>query len=197
MAAEILCPDCGGVIGATEVNDGIGWPCTCGTGGSSQPGGRSPDDTDVDMPAFTDEAAGRAGAGGASAGTATAKRTEGPPKPCITCGRDTNGHRRFKDHRGYMCYACAKAEQVQARAGSFKCEACGRWMPDQVKHAHLGKTICATCLGQEREAERKRPKKVDTSAHAAHERRNLYILLAIMAVLLTIVILRQVGVLGT
>ncbi|HLL89092.1 MAG TPA: hypothetical protein VK324_07290 [Tepidisphaeraceae bacterium] len=188
MAAEILCPDCGGVVGATEVTDGIGWPCTCGVGGGGG-GNGSPDDTDLDMPAIS------GGTATTTATTTATPRVDRPPKPCVSCGRDTNGHRRFKDSRGYVCFACAKAEQQKARADAFKCEGCGRWMPLHSRHDYLGTTVCPTCLAERRDADRKRPRKLDTSAHVAHERRNLYVLLSIMGVLLLIVILRQTGVL--
>src|SRR5688572_32812467 len=94
MSKHLLCPDCGGIIGATEATE-EGHPCEC-FGGGSDGGGLSLSDTDrIDSPV---SAAERAAAAAVS-------------KICITCGKDTSGHRRIKDSRGYQCYPFAKAER--------------------------------------------------------------------------------------
>src|SRR5436309_2393163 len=71
MAGELLCPDCGGVVGATETTE-AGPPCTCFTSSSS--------DTAVDMPSPAGE--------------------KQEAKICVLCGKDVTGHRRLKDSRG-------------------------------------------------------------------------------------------------
>src|SRR6266436_5989471 len=102
MAGELMCPECGGVVGETEVTD-AGPPCTCFSSNSS--------DTAVDMPS--------------PAGAAS------QPKICVLCGKDVSGHRRLKDSRGYVCYNCAKEEQRQERGGRVRCRSCGRLVKEE------------------------------------------------------------------
>src|SRR5947207_14153959 len=97
MANDVLlCPDCGGVIGATASS---GHPCTC----------FSAEDLATIDPT---------GATQAKEGTVV------EAKICVVCGKDCAGHRRFKDSRGYICYACNKSQKSQELGKDGVCTQC-------------------------------------------------------------------------
>src|SRR4051794_15533683 len=97
MPEIVRCPDCGGIVGATEATD-EGRPCTCFT----QPDHRTDDDshgTDV-MP---------------SQGAAS------PQKFCRVCGKDLTGKKRLKDSLGYWCPECAKEDALKKEEKGTPC----------------------------------------------------------------------------
>ena len=168
MAGELLCPDCGGVVGATETTD-AGPPCTCFTSDSSS-------DTAVDMPSPAGE--------------------KPPAKLCVICGKDVTGHRRLKDSRGYICYSCAKEEQKRERGGRVRCHSCGKLVPEEALNEYEGTRICNKCNAERIKMQKQEIKRIGiVGAHDRHEKRNLYILLGIAAFLFLVIILNRLGVL--
>jgi hypothetical protein len=167
MAGELLCPDCGGVVGATETTD-AGPPCTCFASDSS--------DTAVDMPSPANEV--RA------------------PKICVVCGKDVTGHRRLKDSRGYICYSCAKEEQKRERGGRVRCRSCAKLVPEDALNEYEGTKICNKCYAERLKLQKQEIKRIGLAgAHDRHEKRRLYAMLAVAGFLLLIILLNKVGLL--
>jgi transcription initiation factor IIE alpha subunit len=117
MTDEFLCPECGGVIGATEAT-AAGKPCTCVT--------QSPSNADTAV--------------------LTAQSTT-PKKVCCQCGVDVTGKKRLKDSRGYWCYDCHKKDlekQGQTRV-QITCPDCGESFDEQKMIQHGGSLLCKEC----------------------------------------------------
>ena len=174
MSKHLLCPDCGGIIGATETNE-EGHPCEC-FGGS----GDKLSDTDrIDSPVPASERAAAAAA---------------VSKICFTCGKDTSGHRRIKDSRGYQCYACAKADRRKEVGDTVKCPDCGRRVRGNTLREYEGMKICGRCIEHRRDVKKKAVRKVATHTFERHEKKQLKWLLLVFAVLIVIVVLSWMNV---
>jgi len=123
MSDEFICPDCGGVIGATEVTE-AGRPCTCLTGGDAE--GNSSSDTAVFQ---------------------SAPAVKVSDKVCWKCGTDVAGKKRLKDANGYWCMECHQIDL--ARKGKFKpgvtCPDCGKSFEPERMIDHAGKQLCKPC----------------------------------------------------
>ena len=48
-----------------------------------------------------------------------------PAKVCHRCGQDLKRQRRYRDHSGYWCVACSKADKKAYRASHLPCDDCG------------------------------------------------------------------------
>jgi len=153
MATNVVCPDCGGLIGEVPAGE---TPCTCHFAPAESD---SKSDTGI---------------------IASPTKIE---KFCVVCGKDTVGHRRLKDSRGYICYPCAKAEQAAMKAGKVRCKLCRKLVkPDGL--VPLGKRmVCKVCFADNQESERFK-KKISTKEYDTHEKRNLIVLAFIAVVLL-------------
>lgn len=180
MAVDLICPDCGGVIGATGIDSSGRGPCTCfkeeavttRTESGSPVERDDPSDT-VSLPSQQQPAE--------QAGTAAL------PKLCITCGKNVTGHRRVKDSRGYMCYDCAKKEVKAEKEGTVPCGECGRRMKEAGLLFYKGKKICRSCYDHNKEIDQKN-RKVATKEIDEYEKRNVIILAIIFGILGLIVI---------
>lgn len=168
MAVDLICPDCGGVIGGTGVDAAGRGPCTC----APEPEAPSPEREDssdtVSLP---------------SQQTAT----ESAPKLCISCGKNVSGHRRVKDSRGYMCYDCAKSEVKAEKEGTIPCADCRRRIKEAGLIMYKGKRICKICYDHLAEVDRKN-RKVATKEIDEYEKRNVIILGVVFGILTIIVI---------
>jgi len=168
MSTELMCPDCGGVVGATEATE-AGPPCTCFTSVSKS-------DTAVDLPSPAEPA---------------------KPKICVLCGKDVAGHRRVKDSRGYLCYECAKAEQKKENGGRVRCRVCGRMVKEENLGEYDGTKMCDRCQHERTVANKKEIKRIGiASTHSRYEKKQLYILLSVAGFLLLIILLRQLHIIG-
>ena len=139
MIDEMLCPDCGGVVGATETTD-AGPPCRCfeylnASHGSSL-SGQSVEASLVDAPRPV------------------------VPKICIKCGKDVAGHRRVKDSRGYTCVDCAKEEIKQERGGRVRCRSCGHLVKEETLEDYEGTKICMTCMAERKRLQKEQIKRI-------------------------------------
>lgn len=163
MAGEMLCPDCGGVVGATETTS-AGTPCSCFAGASSK------EDTAIDLPGIS-----------------------APPQPkiCALCGKDVSGHRRVKDSRGYVCYDCAKAEQLKERGGRVRCRSCGRLAKQETMvKTESGSKICSRCNAEQIKARKQELRKLGIAdARNRFEKSRLLIFVAIAILLLGVIML--------
>ena len=155
----VVCPDCGGIIGGNG-SDGRR-ACTCVLSAATA---SKSDTVRIDLP------------------LPDVNETRNQ-KVCITCGKDVTGHRRVKDSRGYMCYACAKAEMEAEREGTVPCAECNR----RVKPAGLvnydGIKICKKCFNDHKELKKKAVRKVATRHYELHEKKTLMWLAIIFCVL--------------
>ena len=165
MAVDLICPDCGGIIGGSGTDaDGRG-PCTCCR---DRPGDSS--DT-VSIPVAP-------------------KQRElkiDSVKRCILCGKDVTGHRRVKDSRGYLCYDCAKKEIHVEKAGTIPCADCKRRIKEAGLINYQGRRICKICYDFHKEQERLK-KKVPTEHYEAHEKRTIIILSVVFSILALILV---------
>lgn len=162
MSVDIVCPDCGGIIGGTGANGRQA--CSCAVPPTKSDTVR----IETPVPDLNDARA---------------------SKVCIVCGKDTAGHRRVKDSRGYMCYPCAKAEMDAEKAGTVRCAECGR----RVKPAGLvdydGIRICRKCFNDHKELKKKAVKKVATRHYELHEKKTLMTLAIVFTVLLILILI--------
>lgn len=174
MAEDLICPDCGGVIGGSGVDSEGRSPCSCykeAVVTKTQSDEREDSSDTVSLPS-------QPAAGGDTS-----------PKLCFACGKNVSGHRRVKDSRGYMCYDCAKAEVKQEKAGTIPCADCKKRLKEGGLVMYKGRRICKTCHGHLSELDRK-SRKVATKEIDEYEKRNIYVLGGIFGVL-TLIILWQ------
>ncbi len=184
MDEPLICPDCGGVIGATEATD-AGKPCTCFDYGKSI-GAKAADAT-------ADDALNSAPPGPEAVGEDPSGLTgTGVAKLCIKCGVDVAGKKRIHDHRGYLCYDCAKEERRAERGDRVRCASCSRWAAPHAITEYEGMKICDQCLHERQQVALKSFKKLGIKTNQVrHERRQLYTLLAVAGFLLLIILLRK------
>jgi hypothetical protein len=88
MAVDLICPECGGIIGASDIDDNGRSPCSCLDDEPAASPVVDKSDT-VTMP--SPEPAERK--------PARAVETDAPEKVCFACGKNVSGHRRTKDSR--------------------------------------------------------------------------------------------------
>jgi hypothetical protein len=170
MTRELICPECGGIVGGDGSNGHA--PCRCFPTDS----GKSDTATleYLTQPTVT---------------TTTREKT------CRICGKDVNGHRRIKDSRGYTCYACAKAEEEAAENDGIEriaCAECGKKVRPAGIVEHDGIRICRSCHNHHREMARSKPRVIDSKYHDEHERRRLKIMAAIAGVLILVLLIKWV-----
>jgi hypothetical protein len=174
MSVDLICPECGGVIGGVGVDSQGRGPCTCFSNS-------------------TEEAEEKDGTVSIPSPQAVIERTTSsmPEKVCIVCGKNLSGHRRVKDSRGYMCYRCAKEEINKEQAGTIPCAECGRRVKEKGLISYLGIKICRRCYEDHKESKRKMVKKIATKQYEIHEKRSLIILAVIFIILGMIVLFTQ------
>jgi hypothetical protein len=160
MIGELLCPDCGGVVGATETTD-AGPPCRCFV---SEPSTKS--DTVSDLPAPVEVPA---------------------AKICRICGKDVTGQKRAKDNTGYYCYECAKAEEKKERQGRVRCKVCGHLTKEENIQPYDGVKMCHRCREERDDLKKQEIKRLGfKGARTREELRRIYLMAAALVVLLLI-----------
>jgi hypothetical protein len=174
-STELTCPDCGGIIGAAEGSSGRA--CRCWANNQAP-------DTNASEPSSGD----------------TVVEPSGPAtKVCCQCGKDLTGKKRLRDSRGYWCVDCHKADKLANAPKGEKCDDCGRIVAPAALSEFEGRRICGICRNDRAEAarEKRRLSPVKTDAYQQLDRRRLYVMFAVFAVLLLIIILRQMHLIGT
>ncbi len=174
MSDPIICPDCGGVIGAGAGDDVK--VCQCGSNAYH------PTDQQVAIAEATVQAVRDA--------------TPAVEKFCRICRRNLAGHRRLKDANGYICVVCAKDERDAKLAGMVACIECGKKLKPAGLIDYHGTKICKRCYADHIEVSRFKAPPPKLDQHDKQEKKRLYILLIIMGVLGSIVLLSQLGILG-
>jgi hypothetical protein len=173
MVEELLCPDCGGVVGATQTT-AAGPPCSCFAGMATTTTAKSSGDTDTDMPVAPVL----------------------PQKICVICGKDVAGHRRIRETRGYLCLDCAKEEEKRDANGRVRCKVCGRMVKDEVMEAYEGTKMCPKCHRERVDMQKTKIKRIGIrTARTREELRTLYTLAGIGGFLLLIILLSLLHVL--
>jgi hypothetical protein len=176
---SMYCPDCGGLIGATETTD-EGRPCTCfkSSDYKSSAGASAPD----------------SGGGDTSVMGQVVAKT----KVCCKCGKDLTGKKRLRDSLGYWCVECHKADEAAHAPKGVKCAECGRIVAEGAITNYEGIRICGKCV-EDRKAQAKRDRKfgkVDDRLYKEHDRQRLFLMLGVLGVLALIILLRALHLLG-
>ena len=174
MSTVIHCPDCGGVVGATQVTD-AGPPCRC-FGGEMNGGPPDSSGTQVmDSPAA------------------------GAAKICCRCGKDVTGKKRLRDSEGYWCVDCHRADKRLHKPTGVKCPSCGRMVSEESLSMYDGDKICSRCVKEKREIKKageKRFRVVDRRKFDAYEKKQALIIAGVLLLIVLIMTLRWFHVIG-
>jgi hypothetical protein len=176
MSTVIHCPDCGGVVGATQVTD-AGPPCRCFGGADLNGNGGPPDPS----------------------GTQVLDSPATQQKICCRCGKDLNGKKRLRDSEGYWCVDCHRADKREHLPSGVRCPSCGRTVAEDSLSNYDGERICNRCVKEKRELKKATEKKfkvVDGQKFDAYEKKQALIILAILGTLALVIALRWLGFLG-
>jgi DNA-directed RNA polymerase subunit RPC12/RpoP len=120
-------------------------------------------------------------------------------KICITCGLDVTHKGRVKDSRGYMCVACSKAEAEATKIKGIRCADCGRKVPESGLFDYAGLKICQFCR-DDRVKKAKHDRKFGTvgdKTYRENAKKQVYLLLGVVGVLLLIIVLHHFKLLGS
>jgi DNA-directed RNA polymerase subunit RPC12/RpoP len=158
MIGELLCPDCGGVVGATETTE-AGPPCKCFVAEPS-----STSETVSDLPPPVDAPV---------------------AKVCRICGKDVTGQKRVRDHLGYYCYECAKEVEKKEHQGRVRCKVCGHLTKEENIQPYDGVKMCRRCRQDRDELKIQKIKRMGfKGARTREELRRIYMMAAALVVLL-------------
>lgn len=174
MSDELICPDCGGVIGASPGGDVK--VCHC-----------------AQEQFRIDEKLARQAEAQVAAEAAATPVVE---KICRVCHKNLAGHRRLKDHDGYICLSCAKQEQADKEAGLVSCAECSRKLKPAGLIDYHGVRICRRCFADHQELSKFKAPPPKLDQHDQHEKKRLKILLVITLILGLISLLSWLGLLG-
>jgi hypothetical protein len=176
MSTDLICPDCGGIIGGNSEDPGRA--CTCWSNKPAMNGLES---------------------GSQSSGDTVIEKAAPQAKICCQCGKELDGKKRLRDSRGYWCYACHKLDQEANKPKGEKCADCGRKVAAAALSDFEGRRICGSCRNDRKElavAQRRRDG-IDTKGYDQLDKRRLFWMLGIVAVLLTIIILKHFNIIGS
>jgi hypothetical protein len=169
MIGELVCPDCGGVVGATETTE-AGAPCRCFSGSSSSSASVSGTLSGTSVSRYADPS------GGDDASAHDVLPPPPPLKVCRICGTDLNGHRRFKDGQGYTCPPCYEEEQKRLNYGRVPCPVCGHLTKEEKLTDYEGRKMCPKCHDERTTLRRTEIKRMGFSgARTRDELRQLYV----------------------
>jgi DNA-directed RNA polymerase subunit RPC12/RpoP len=139
VTEELICPDCGGVVGATETTE-AGPPCKCFTAPPVHEAvGDAVDHAGNPLGDPTDQSETVADA------PSLPVEQVAPAKICRICKKDVSGEKRVKDRLGYYCLPCAKEEEKKEHQGRVRCRACGRLVKEENLILYEGTKMCSTC----------------------------------------------------
>jgi hypothetical protein len=170
-------------------------PCTCTATGASKP---------AETTTATQAAESTPQSHASSAATTTAAPTATEPKICIKCGKDVNGHRRWKDDYGnYWCLPCAKEEDRKKRAATepakSKCALCFTEVSVVNLIAVDGRFLCPKCVREQRELAKKTEARIGriNNAFKGQDWKRLGWMLGALGLLLLIILLRTFHIIGS
>jgi hypothetical protein len=174
MSLELICPECGGVIGGDSTSPDRA--CTC----------------------FKNRSAGSADSGADQQSSSDTFVEKAAVKVCCQCGKELAGKKRLRDSRGYWCYACHKADKTANAPKGVKCADCSRVVNETALTNYEGMRICGPCrsIRKQQAKENRRLSPVKTDAYHQLDKRRLLWLLGVVALLVLIIILRQLKLIG-
>lgn len=172
--AKVICPDCGGVVGAPGPGE-VACDCRAEPAPDLQPESVDSGETKSDT---------------VSIATPTIPGS-GPPavKPCAVCGRELAGHRRYKDSRGYVCPQCMKQEEEDKIAGKVSCPRCKRKVREAGIVTFNGRKMCRSCQLSLQESKKVLVHKVASKHYDSQEKRTVFILLGVVGILVFFMIM--------
>jgi hypothetical protein len=175
ISTELTCPECGGIIGASEESSGRACRCLANNPAAGISNGEP------------------------SSGDTVVESSIPATKVCCQCGKDLTGKKRLRDSRGYWCVDCHKADKAANAPKGEKCDDCGRIVAPTALSEFEGRRICGICRNDQAEAarEKRRLSPVKTDAYQKLDRRRLIVMFGVFIVLLIIIILRQLHLIGT
>lgn len=174
MQDLMICPECGGLVGASEVTD-QGRPCQCYAGPSG-----SRQSTLPDIRIGEEDISGK---------------TETDRKICCACGKDVTHAKRARDSLGYWCYDCHKADRKKNQPVGVKCEQCGKVVKESSLQEFGSKRMCHTCYKfhtEEAARARKFRARAPTKAYDQDEKRRLIMLCGLLVLLAVIAVILHI-----
>ena len=162
MVGELHCPDCGGIVGATETTE-EGDPCRC----------------------FVDQSA-------AVESEVGDRPVEPPPvlKICRICGKDVSHSKRVRSPVGYACYDCDKEEERRLNYGRVRCGACGHLTREESLTDYEGTNICPNCLTERTELKKQQLARMGfKGARRRYETKQVFQLVAVLVVLGVVILI--------
>jgi DNA-directed RNA polymerase subunit RPC12/RpoP len=161
MIGELMCPECGGVVGATETTE-AGPPCRCFTASNDA------SDTITDAPPPVDEAP--------------------VVKVCRVCGKNLTGHKRVKDSQGYWCMDCVKEDEKKLHGGRIRCKVCGHLTKEENLLPYEGTKMCPRCRQERQDIKKQEIKRMGfKAARTRAEVQQIYGLAIIVLILLSVI----------
>jgi DNA-directed RNA polymerase subunit RPC12/RpoP len=115
-------------------------------------------------------------------------------KLCRDCGKDLVGHRRLKDSKGYICVACAKAEEEAAAAGLVRCGECSKQLKPEGLVDYHGTMICKKCYMDHQELSKFKAPPPNLNAHMEEQKRSMKITLIVAGIGAAVLLLLWLGV---
>jgi len=161
MSTVMLCPRCGGSVGASVPGKRA---CTCSKTGSSV------GTATVDSPHVT--------------GARPGERA----KICCVCGKDVTHDRRMKDSATgrYWCYECGSADPIhKAHAMDVPCPQCKKHVPPLAMVKFKDHYICAECYAKQTgKALAAKPGEPAAAAKKGDPKRKAMIIVGVIAAIL-------------
>ena len=186
MIGEMTCPDCGGIVGATEVTE-AGPPCRCFADSPSMSSSGTMSGTMTGTMAGTMHGSGTGSSDGVSVG-------EPPPPPtvvikaCRLCGKDLTGQKRFKDVHGYYCVPCNDEEKLRLNQGRVPCKVCGKLVRPENLTDYEGTAMCPKCHEERIESRKEQMKRIGfKGARSRDELQQINTILVALAALAVII----------
>lgn len=197
MSTELICPDCGGIIGGDATDPGR--VCTCFANSDSSPKVQTAQAKTNEL-LTADLQTNDVQIGEESSSDTVVDQVEAPKaKVCCQCGKDLSGHRRLRDSRGYWCYACHKLDKEATKPKGVACADCGRIVAEAALADYEGRMLCGPCRQEQKDTakERRRLSPVQTTAHDEMAKKRLLWILGVAAVLIVIILLRTFKIIGS
>jgi len=162
MATDVVCPDCGGLVGA-EAGD-LRRKCTCNLSDTDHVG---------EPMGLTQQPVAR------KICCVCGKDVTGQKR-----AKDSRGY------WCYDCHRAERAREKQIEASKVPCHDCGRLVLPAGLTSYEGDMICAPCRQERIDKTKFRPS-VTSKYHAAHERRQLLLIVLFAALLIAVILLHH------
>lgn len=170
-AEDLICPECGGAVGGSKTPGVV--PCRCfATPKTPRPAAKVDDSAlapSNPAPPIQLDASGK------------------PAKTCVVCHKNLTNQKRFKDERGYICFACDLEKRAED-ADKVRCRECKRKVKESALVEWRGRKICKLCAKDHRDGDKPRMKPIRVKGERAHEKKRLLWIGAIVAALALVIV---------